>query len=169
MLVTVFCKQFFKYVNFFKFWLEIKTFYVIIIILNKKGGYNHFAFEFNKALEEITISNTVKTIGISAFAACTNLKSVDFEEIYIPEKIRNYAFQNCEKLENFIIPLNVEIIESVVFDVCNNTKFYCKKEWSINYPFDWNKKWLDDGTAKFFGIAKHSQKICIFNIGTMLL
>lgn len=70
----------------------------------------------------ITIPNTVKVIGISAFAGTqqipTNISNIRFEEGSVLETIGNYAFQYCTAIETFEIPESTWSIGSFAFQKC---------------------------------------------------
>ena len=67
-------------------------------------------------LTEITIPNSVTSIGGSAFQACYRLTSIT-----IPDSVTSigmYAFYNCSKLTSITIPNSVTSIASFIFTGC---------------------------------------------------
>ena len=78
-------------------------------------GYSPF---YNSKLEEITISNSVTSIGDYAFRNCDGLTSVT-----IPNSITsigNSAFRNCDGLTSVTIPNSVTSIGSEAFSGCSS-------------------------------------------------
>ncbi|MCM1513522.1 MAG: leucine-rich repeat protein [Anaeroplasma bactoclasticum] len=101
-------------------------------------------FENKTGITSITISKNVKLIGTSAFANCTNLKEVIFEEggteelvigsmafyscralvnLQLPERltqILDAAFKACEAIPEIVIPSNVKSIGAEAFQSCSS-------------------------------------------------
>ncbi len=94
-----------------------------VIIPSKIKGYDvtgidiaGFAYCLN--IKSITIPDTVKTIGHSAFNNCTGL-----EKVTIPSsvtKIDDYAFAECKTLQEIVIPDSVTSIGEGAFAGCEN-------------------------------------------------
>lgn len=78
-------------------------------------------------ITKITIPKSVKSVGISAFMYCTNLKEVVFEEGSEVEAIMNGTFAACENLESVNIPQTVKLIYPMAFTGCTSLK-------SVNLP-----------------------------------
>ena len=79
-------------------------------------GNNAFAFCEN--ITKVTIPNTTIEIEASAFENCTNLRTIS-----LPDKINQIskaAFYMCENLESIIIPNSVEFIYENAFNGCKN-------------------------------------------------
>lgn len=73
-----------------------------------------------EALMDITIPDTVLTIGGGSFEGCINLRSVS-----IPNSVTligNNTFGGCVSLEEIIIPDSVKEIESYAFNGCSNLR-----------------------------------------------
>ncbi len=76
-------------------------------------GVNAFR---GRKLTEITIPNTVTTIGDGAFMECTSLTTVTFGTNLA--KVPNYAFQNCTALNIETFPENITEIGDGAFTGC---------------------------------------------------
>lgn len=77
-------------------------------------------FQDCAGLQEITIPNTIKEIGSSAFCSCTGLKAV-----IIPDSvtcIRYYAFQDCSGLTSVTLSENLASIGESAFQNCSGLK-----------------------------------------------
>ena len=69
-------------------------------------------------LESITIPNSVRSIGESAFCNCKYLK-----EISLPDSIttiEEYAFSGCCSIKSISIPRNLKIIQNGLFSGCSS-------------------------------------------------
>ena len=76
------------------------------------------AFYNCSSLASITIPDSVTSIGQSAFYNCSSLASIT-----IPDSVTSIgggAFSRCTKLTNIVIPNSVTSIESYVFEDCSN-------------------------------------------------
>ena len=73
------------------------------------------AFQYSYALEEVTIAESVRTIGKSAFFCCPNLKKINIPKKI--EKLEENIFYGCG-IENIIIPNSVNRIEKQAFMFC---------------------------------------------------
>ena len=77
-----------------------------------------YAFSDCYNLTSITIPDSVTSIGYDAFGSCTSLSSVT-----IPDSVTyigNNAFYNCTSLTSFTIPGSVTYIGNTAFDSCTN-------------------------------------------------
>lgn len=96
--------------------------YKVTSIGDHAFAYNAFAYYY---LDSITIPNSIKSIGNSAFYKCSFLKSIT-----IPEgvtSIDSYAFFECSGLTSVVLPNSITSIGSYAFS-------YCSSLASINIP-----------------------------------
>lgn len=70
-------------------------------------------FGFDSSLREITIPETVKTIGFRAFYGCTSLSTVTLPQNL--KKIGENAFEECAALSDISLPDGLESIEMLAF------------------------------------------------------
>jgi len=88
------------------------------LILNESlEKIEDYAFYGCDKIQEITILNNIKNIGISAFENCYNLENVKFKES-IEYVINNKAFKNCYKLKSVIFDVGLKSLENNVFENC---------------------------------------------------
>ena len=66
----------------------------------------------------LTIPDSVETIGNYAFSYCTSLRSVVIPNSV--ESIRNFAFHSCSSLKSVSIPNSVKSIGDYVFSYCTS-------------------------------------------------
>ena len=62
-----------------------------------------------------TIPSTVRTMGLNAFGLCSNLSSIDLNQI---TSINNGAFRSCTALTSVVIPYTVAYLGSEAFAYC---------------------------------------------------
>ncbi len=77
-------------------------------------------FRSNKNIKNVTIPNSVTSIGKYAFEGCTNLKRIE-----IPNSVTSidqYAFLDCTKLEDVTISNSTTSIGNSAFSGCTNLK-----------------------------------------------
>ena len=70
----------------------------------------------NTALKEITIPDSITSIGDGAFFDCINLESIELPDSII--SIGNEAFSGCTSLESINIPENILEIAKYLFEDC---------------------------------------------------
>lgn len=75
------------------------------------------AFSRSK-VSSVHIPNTVKSIGMQAFAYCDNLAQVTFDEDSSLELIDPLAFSGCNKLTYVKLPDSIRVIERLAFNNC---------------------------------------------------
>lgn len=104
--------------------LPLKTTYFIHSGLEKIAGdmpstmTTINGFSECTALTDITIPNTINTIGDNAFIGCINI-----ENVIIPNSIRSIeegSFWGCDKISSITIPNSVIKIGEGAFSACNN-------------------------------------------------
>lgn len=100
-------------------------------LLNSKGEYTakeltlqtgttfvaDSAFENNKSIEEITLTESCLAIGDNAFSYCTSLTSVDLGDV---RRIGYEAFRGCSALETVVIPDSCRYIGTNAFANCDS-------------------------------------------------
>ncbi len=93
----------------------------------------------NISLKEIFIPKNVELIGgVAAFARCTSLETVTFEEGSKLQSIGEGAFMDCTALTSITIPANVTELGSYVFLGCTSLQ-------NINYDEGCSLQFLGDG------------------------
>ena len=78
-----------------------------------------FAYDLD-SLTSIEIPNSVTSIGISAFANCSNLTSITFEENSNLASIEESVFKSCSSLTSVTIPNSVTSIGEGAFGGCSS-------------------------------------------------
>jgi hypothetical protein len=78
-------------------------------------------------IEKVTIPKSVTGIQVAAFAYCSKLKIVEFEERRKDITFVSAAFSNCTALEEITIPEGVTMISAGTFERCHALK-------SVNLP-----------------------------------
>lgn len=82
-------------------------------------GYGGFdAFKGCSSLTEVSIPNSVKSIGYQAFSGCSALTSIKIPNSVTT--IREEAFFGCSSLTSITIPNSVTSIEEAAFQNCSN-------------------------------------------------
>lgn len=83
-------------------------------------GYG--AFRENNLIKNVTIPGTVSSIEKEAFYACTNLQYITISEGNSLQRVEEWAFSNCEKLETINLPDSIKRIERHAFFECYSLK-----------------------------------------------
>lgn len=81
----------------------------------KKIGISAFANCTN--LKSVELNDSIESIATSAFHGCTNLEEIQFNRCKLTE-IPDYAFSNCSSLKRIKIPDGVTKIGAYAFDNC---------------------------------------------------
>ncbi len=89
-----------------------------ITIPNSVTTIGNYAFEDCSSLTSVTIPNSVTSIGKRAFRDCSSLTSVTIPNSVT--SIGNYAFSSCSKLTSITIPNSVTSIGYEAFYDCTN-------------------------------------------------
>jgi len=115
-----------------------------VIISSSVNFIGDSAFSYCRALEEIKIPGTVKTICKEAFKIC-GLKNLILEEGI--EKIEGCAFELCP-ITSVVLPASIQKIYSNIFNDCRELKtiYYrgSKEDWENKYgtePFYIYNEW----------------------------
>ena len=92
-------------------------------------------FYGDEALENVTLPDSLETLGEFAFTNCKSLKSLTLPDSLTT--ILNYAFENCTGLTELVIPAGVKIIEADAFKGCTNlTLVVTKGSYAEQYAKD---------------------------------
>ena len=107
------------------------------VIINAER-INASAFNGCTSLTNVTIGNSVTSIGYRAFYNCTSLTSVEIPDSVT--SIGDYAFENCSSLTSIEIPDSVISIGEDAFLGCFSIKYNIKD--NVNYLGNSNNKYL---------------------------
>lgn len=96
-----------------------------------------FAFNYYTSLQNVTISNCVKSIGKCAFAN-TSISSIEIPNSVT--EIGNASFQSCDQLISVVIGYSVTSISNYAFSGCSAIRsFTCKASYPpVCYSFCFN-------------------------------
>ena len=75
-----------------------------------------YAFGQKKTIKSITLPNSIKVIGDSAFEGCISLETINLPDTIV--SIRKRSFYNCKSLKTIALPSNITSIENYTF--CGN-------------------------------------------------
>ena len=95
------------------------------------------------SIYSVTMPNTIKTIGKSAFLGCSNIISITIPSSV--ETIGNGAFAECTSITAVEIPNSVKRIEAGAFYACKNLSFitFSKSLCDVGYDAFGYTKWYD--------------------------
>ncbi len=71
-------------------------------------------------MREVTLPDSLETIGVSAFSSCRQLEHINLPEGL--EEIDSYAFDNCNLLQDVTFPASLERIGLEAFSQCKRLK-----------------------------------------------
>lgn len=97
-------------------------------------------FASSTLLKRVTLANTIKKIGNSAFTNCSKLEHVFLSNV---ETIGNYAFMRCSNLSKVVIPASVQTIGSNVFRT-NATAIEARL---AEAPATWSSTWNSNNSG----------------------
>ncbi len=121
--------------------IESEAFYASGIETLTFGNTSSLAIIGNEAFQDcpnlttVVIPETVNSIGESAFAGCSNLINVSFEDNIQLLSLYQFVFSNCTSLEQIIIPESVKYINPNVFNGCSKLTyiyFENKTGWKVS-------------------------------------
>ena len=125
---------------------EYKGSLATVVIPDTLGGHDvveidEWAFWDNQSVKNITLPDSVSSIGYGAFSSCSNLTSIDLgnglthlgqsafsdcsnlESITLPESLEemgNAIFFGCSKLKEITLPANITSIGGSMFEDCTS-------------------------------------------------
>ena len=108
-----------------------------------------------KKLKKVTFGKNIKSIGNSAFAGCSRLSSVKYDNAL--QTVHKAAFKNCKSLKNVSLGKNIKSIGNSAFAGCSklsNVKAGKKLEKVYRYAFKNDKK------LKKVSIASKNFRLC---------
>ena len=94
------------------------------------------AFEGNKNIKKVIISDSITSIGFQSFSNCRGIT-----EIIIPDGVKSigmWAFLNCSNLTDITIPDSVTDVGMEAFNGCYYLIIYCEAE---SMPDGWSSLW----------------------------
>ncbi len=86
-------------------WYEYRNEIKKVVVSEGVTLIGNYAFAECENLKDVSLSSTVKTVGVCAFSRNTALLDIDLSNV---GKIGKYAFNNCSSLKNAILSENVE-------------------------------------------------------------
>ena len=107
-------------------------------------GIDDNAFKDCGNVKSITLGESIKTIGKSAF------ENSGLKELFLPsavECIGSRAFAGCKNLK-ILIPESVVKVDANAFDGCTNTIICCV---APKKPYNWSDKWNENGGTVAWG------------------
>lgn len=94
-----------------------------VIVIKDGIVYNNDMTELKYAFSTVsgivTVPGTVETIAASAFANCSEITEIEFEEGSALTTIEKNAFSNCSSLTEIVIPAGVESLGDYAFSNCS--------------------------------------------------
>ena len=122
-----------------------------VTIGNSVTSIGDYAFSNCSSLTSVTIPNSVLNIGSGAFSYCSSLRS-----IVIPQNITcidSFLFRGCGKLTSITIPDSVKSVENYAFLDCDSlsTVYYkgTSEQWE-KIVFGWNNNRLTSASRYYY-------------------
>ena len=94
---------------------------ITFIDIKNESGFEmvgDYAFVDCQFLRDITLSDSITTLGMGAFSGCTNLSTVNLAQNNSLTKIGDMAFYECVNLSSFVIPSTVTELGACAFEGC---------------------------------------------------
>lgn len=101
--------------------LHINNELVTTVNLTTATKISAYAFNEFKNITSVTMGDSVKSVGESAFYGCEQLTSVIFSNCS-QTTIHSYTFSNCYNLKTLVIPASIKTVKSYAFFNCANLK-----------------------------------------------
>ena len=76
------------------------------------------AFRDNIYIKNVTLSSSVKYLGVAAFAGCTNLSSISLSNLASYDGLGASCFSRCTSLKNITLPDSIATIPEYCFNQC---------------------------------------------------
>ena len=103
-------------------WLDYRDNIYKIVIGDGITGVGNDAFTDCKSCRSVSIPESVKNIGKSAFSGCTTLEELDWMKAPKIASIRDEAFLDCDSLVSVVIPEGVITLGDYAFARCDRLK-----------------------------------------------
>ncbi|MCH5162769.1 MAG: leucine-rich repeat protein [Clostridiales bacterium] len=122
-------------------------------------------FMNSKALEKVTIHNTLVGVGMGAFAGCSALESFEFKGG--AQRIDRFAFEDCTALTSFTLPNSAVRLGGDVFLNCKNlTEIVIQKDTVIS---DIASALFDGAALSKITVAEGNKVYSVSTDGKMLI
>ena len=112
---------------------------------------NEYLNFYSTTLKKVIIPEGVKTIGIMAFASCSNLVDVELPKSIVT--LSNHSFAFCSSLKNIILNSNVIVLDSAFGD------YEHVSDYDLSIYFEgteemiktnWNSEWKNGYKGKYY-------------------
>ena len=126
-----------------------------------------YAFYNCSSLISITLPESLKSIGVSAFQYCFRLTTVDLSGCTSLTSIANYAFSNCSGLTSIFLPSSLNSIGYGAFDSCSSltsVEFADPAGWQVSTRSSFSGNLINIGEV----ILQDSSTACEFLTSTYL-
>lgn len=95
---------------------------IIYYLLSKRSMIDNHSFQNANKLQKIVIPSSIESIGNYAFSECESLNNIIFASPSSLKSIGNYAFYSCNSLPEITIPKSVTTIGDLAFSECLELK-----------------------------------------------